>query len=446
MPPWPRPNILLLHWHDLGRWLACYGDLTINSPSLDALAREAIVFEQAYATAPLCCPARGSLFTGLLPSRHGMVGLVHFGWHYRTGVRTLPQMLSEGGYDSVLVGLQHESLEAGALGFDEVLLGGFEPFSPAVAAAASTWLRRRSRAGAPFFLTVGFWDTHRPWRRERFPFTDPRQVRVPSWLPDTPGTRADIAAFHGAIRYADRALGTVLDALADAGHADDTLVVFTTDHGAAFPRAKGTLYDAGLGIALLVRPPGSWRTRPGRSDALVSGVDLVPTLLEAARCEEQVDADGRSFLSLLRGAPGQPRSQLFAEKTFHDTYDPIRSIRTRQWSYIRNFAPGPRLVLSDDLEHSATRRDLGDGHLRSRPPEELYGLRDDPSELHDLAADPRRAQVLAELRRELDAHLSATLDFLVAGQVPNPDDSRAWRAQPGLDRARGQAAWTAQGW
>jgi arylsulfatase A-like enzyme len=399
------PNILLVHTHDLGTWLGCYGDGSISSPRLDAFAAEAVRFDQAFSTAPLCSPARGSLFTGLYPHQHGLTALVHRGGAYRPGTETLPMQIRRAGYHTALIGLQHEAVDSRTLGFDEIAGEGYLPRALVVAETTERWLRADRGDERPFFLTVGMWETHRPWPAEDYRADDPATVGVPSWLPDNDFTRRDVAAFHGAIRQADQAVGRILDALEATGRDRDTLVIFTTDHGAAFPRAKGSLYDPGLHVALLARPPLEWNVPPRVHTGLISHVDVHATLLDVAGvC---ASTEGISFLPLLRGEPTTPeREAVYAEKVEHDVYDPIQAVRTARWKYVRNLADGPALVLSGDLETSITRQGYGDDHLAPRASEELYDLAHDPDERTNLAADPGYDAVRERLAAELDAWLA----------------------------------------
>lgn len=416
-----RPNIVLIHGHDLGAWLPMYGMPSVPSPHLQELAGQGVVFASAFSAAPLCTPARGSLFTGMLPHQNGLIGLTHDGFAYRGGVRTLPEHLREHGYRSALVGLQHEDLDPRVLGFDEVHGLGFLPRALEVAQRTEWWLEREPTSDVPFFLSVGMWEAHRPWPVEDYEPADPDVVDVPPYLPDNADTRRDIAQFHGAIRQLDEAVGRVLDAVDRSPFADDTLVVFTTDHGAAFPRAKSTLYDSGVQVAFIVRPPRSWDVPPGRRDELVSHLDLVPTLVELAGGQAGPELQGRSFLGLLRGeTSGDGDRELVLEKTYHDRYDPIRALRTREAKYIRNFAPGPQVPLALDLQESDTMRGMPEDLLPDKPAEELYLLDEDPWELRNVADDPRTAELRRAMSERLLARMAETRDPVLDGPVAHP--------------------------
>jgi arylsulfatase A-like enzyme len=382
-----KENLLIVHWHDLGRYLGAYGHPDVASPRLDRLAAEGILFTRAHATAPLCSPSRGSLFTGRYPQSNGLVGLAHHGWEYRSGVRTLPQMLSESGWYSALFGMQHETSYPKRLGFDEFDVSN--SYCDYVVDRTEEWLRDSAEnlAGQPFLLTAGFFETHRPYPRDRYEPADAAQVDPPDYLPDTPDVRDDLADFYGAIATADAAVGRLLDALAETGLDATTWVVFFTDHGPAFPRAKSTLYDAGTGIGMIIRPPTKRAVAPHVYDELFSGVDLVPTLLGLLGVHVPAGVEGLSHAdALLAPRPrAEPvRQQVYTMKTYHDSFDPIRAIRTKEYSYIENYAARPLLDLPLDIQESPSGQAVAPFISGPRPGRELYDLRTDPSETTNL--------------------------------------------------------------
>lgn len=388
-----RDNVLLVHWHDLGRYLGVYGHPDVTSPRLDRLAAEGILFTRAHATAPLCSPSRGSLFTGRYPQSNGLVGLAHHGWEYRAGIRTLPHILSDFGWHSALFGMQHETSYPTRLGFDEFDVSN--SYCEYVVDKTQQWLRDRAtgRAAKPFLLTAGFFETHRPYPKERYQPADTAAVTLPEYLPDTDGVRQDLADFYGAIATADTAVGQLLDTLAHTGFDTDTWVVFVTDHGPPFPRAKSTLYDAGTGIAMIIRPPTRMNIPPRVYDELFSGVDLLPTLLGLLGVDEPADVEGISHArNLLNAHSGPVREQVYTAKTYHDSFDPIRAIRTKEYSYIENYARRPLLDLPWDIEASPSGQVVGPLVTAPRPERELYDLRTDPTEANNLLASDDTGQ------------------------------------------------------
>ena len=379
----PRDNVLLVHWHDLGRYLGVYGHADVCSPRLDELAGEGILFTGAHATAPLCSPSRGSLFTGRYPQSNGLVGLAHHGWEYRPGVRTLPQILAQHGWYSALFGMQHETSYPSRLGFDEFDVSN--SYCEYVVERAQKWLSDHDTS-RPFLLTAGFFETHRPYPRDRYEPADPDAVDPPDHLPNVAEVRQDLAEFYGSITTADAAVGRILDTLAATGLDANTWVVFFTDHGAAFPRAKSTLYAAGTGIAMIIRPPARMAVAPKVYDGLFSGVDLLPTLLELLGVAGPDGIEGISHAqALLAPDRAEPvRDHVFAGKTYHDSFDPIRAIRTMEFSYIENYARRPLLDLPLDIEESLSGHVVAPLVTAPRPERELYDLRADPTELDNL--------------------------------------------------------------
>lgn len=403
-----KENVLLIHWHDLGRHLGAYGHTTVSSPRVDALAREGFLFTHAHATAPLCSPSRGSLFTGRYPHSNGLVGLAHHGWEYRPDVRTLPSILTEHGWNTTLFGMQHESSFPTRLGYEHFDVSN--SFCEYVVEKSDAWLRQKHEE--PFFLTAGFFETHRPYPVERYTPDDASVIEVPDYLPDTPEVRADLAEFHGSITVADTAVGQLLDTLAATGLDKSTWVVFMTDHGPAFPRAKSTLYEPGTGIALVVRPPTD-RALPARVyDDLFSGVDLVPTLLDLLGVPVPAEVEGLSHAANLAAERPPVRDEVYTSKTYHDSFDPIRAVRTRDFSYIENYAERPTLDLPWDIEESPSGKAVAPSVSAPRARNELYDLRNDPGETVNLHEDSEYRAIAEDLALRLHTWREKTGDVI----------------------------------
>ena len=386
-------NLIIVNWHDTGRWLGVYGHHGVSSPCLDRLAAEGILFTRAHAAAPQCSPSRGALFTGRYPHSNGLIGLANRGFEYHEGVRTLPQILSDAGWYSALFGMQHETSFPSRLGFDEFDVSN--SYCEYVVARAQEWLTDRAPfdEGGPFLLNLGFQETHRPWSPERYQPAPLEDVEVPDYLPDIAEVRGDFADFYGAIALADTAVGQLLDTLADTGLDANTWVVFFTDHGAPFPRAKSMLYDAGTGISMIIRPPSTMGTAPRVYDELFSGVDLLPTLLDLFGIEIPADVEGISHATnLLRPtADTTPvRQEVFTEKTYHDSFDPMRAIRTKEYSYIENYAPQHLMDLPLDVQDSPSGKAVALLVAAPRAARELYDLLEDPTEFNNLLVGDER--------------------------------------------------------
>src|SRR4051794_4875685 len=401
-----RPNIVYLHSHDTGRHIQPYGH-QVPTPNIQRLADQGMLFRHAFSAAPVCSASRAALLTGEYSHTNGMLGLAHRGYRLADYDHHLVHTLRSVGYTSTLIGEQHVSADPEEIGYDHVVEID-SSHARHVAPAAAVFL---ADAPAPFFLSVGFFETHRD-------YFEPTSVRdalyslPPAHLPDTPETRRDIAAYKASARSLDQGVGTVLDAIQDH---ENTLVILTTDHGLAFPGAKATLTDRGIGVMLILRGPGfGW----GKvSDELVSQLDIFPTICELAGIQRPDWLQGRSLLS-------DPETEaVFAEITFHAAYEPQRAVRTKRYKYIRRFDnghEGPVLANIDDspsktylLEHGLAEHTLAD--------EELYDLVFDPLEMNSLAGDPAHASTLRELRERLHAWMTSTGDPLVDGAVaPEP--------------------------
>lgn len=402
----PAESFLFVHLHDLGRQLGSYGAVGARSPRLDRLAAQGIRWTDAHSTAPLCSPARASLFTGRYPHEVGMDGLAHHGFGYPPGVRTMPAILGEHGYATALFGMQHESLDPATLGYAEWDTG--DDRCDWVVERAGAWLDDHADRAPdqPFLLVAGMFETHRPW--DDYEPVDPDTIRPPGFLPDVPAVRGDLAGMYGALERADAAIGRLLNRLAASGLADQTWVIITTDHGIAFPGAKSTLAGAGTEIALIIRPPGASGIAPAVRDDLFSGVDLLPTMLGLAGVPIPDEVSGVSHADRIRDprhAP-PPRESIFTERTYHDDYDPMRAVRTGDWAYRESYTDRPRIALPLDIAESPSATALDESARAPRPRRELYRLADDPYETTNLAEDERYARIRDELAVRL-AHWRA---------------------------------------
>ena len=411
-----RPNILYLHSHDTGRAIQPYGH-AVATPQLQRLAEQGVLFRQAFAAAPTCSPSRAALLTGQCPHSSGMLGLAHRGFALHDYRQHLLHTLRPAGYYAALFGMQHIVRDPAVIGYDQFWVAS--SFVERVAPEAAAFL---ASAPQPFFLSVGFFETHRPFPD---PGDGPHYCKPPAPLPDTPATRQDMAAFNTAARLLDAGVGIVLDALDQHGLADSTLVIATNDHGIAFPNMKCTLTDHGIGVALIMRGPGGFHG--GRIiDALVSQIDLFPTICDLVGLAQPAWLQGRSLLPLVRGTATEINEAIFAEVTYHAAYEPQRAVRTQRWKYIRRF-DDRRVPVLPNVDDSPS-KDLWLAHgwsSRSIDTEQLYDLMFDPNEVDNRADDPALRTVLDELRRRLTTWMQATNDPLLHGPVPLPPGAAA---------------------
>ena len=428
------PNILYLHSHDTGRYIQPYGH-AIPTPALQRLAEEGVLFRKAFCVAPTCSPSRAGLVTGQCAHSAGMLGLAHRGFSLNDYGRHIVHTLRAAGYVSALIGVQHVAAQSSTIGYDEV--ADMPSYSGDHAAACRDFFgRQRER---PFFLSVGYGHTHREYPRPG-PREDERYTLPPAPLPDTPQTRRDMASFKASARALDDGMGAVLAALEDSGLAANTLVICTTDHGIAFPHMKCNLTDHGTGVMLIMRGPGGF-TGGRVCDALVSHVDIFPTLCDLLRIEPPAWLQGKSMMSLVRGEAEEINDAVFAEVTYHASYEPQRTVRTSRWRYIRRFGERELPVMPNCDDGPS--KDLWLQHgwwQRPEAREQLYDLVFDPNEACNLAGDPAAAEALGEMRGRLDRWMRQTDDPLLAGPVPPPPGAR-FNDPDGL--SPGEPVWTA---
>lgn len=422
------PNILYIHSHDTGRCVQPYG-FQVPTPNIQLLADQGVLFREAFCAAPTCSGSRASLLTGLYCHNNGMLGLAHRGWKLNDYGQHWVHTLRKAGYRSTLIGEQHISVDPDTIGYDEVVP---VDSNHAEFVAPLTIEALREAPARPWFMSVGFFETHRS-------FFAPTSVRdtlyslPPGNLPDLDATRRDMAAFKTSARSLDQGIGAVLHALHDFDLLEDTLVLCTTDHGIAFPNAKATLFDRGIGVMMIVRGPGGFAG--GKVvDAPVTHLDVFPTLCELAGVEPPSWLQGKSLMPLVRGEAERLHEAIFAETTYHAAYQPHRAVRTERWKYIKRFDDYPHPVLAncDDSDSKELLVEAGWGK-QEVPVEQLYDLVLDPNEGHDLSGDPARADVLAELGERLRRWMEETDDPLLQGPVPPPPGAAVneqWQVSP----------------
>lgn len=400
-----RPNILLIILEDWGPYLGCYGVKEVSTPNLDKLASEGCLYRNCFSMAPVCSVGRSTLMTGI--SQYS----IHSEQHrvapadkqaLPPGVKSLPQIFRDAGYFTALGCCSYHGADKVDLNFkfskDEIYLG-------------KDWGERQP--GQAFFAHATFLDTHRKWQHDPGHPVDPALVTLPAWYPDTPMTRADWAMGLESAQIDDRHFGEMIERLKSEGLYDNTIIVVTADHGIALPRGKQFLYDEGIHIPLIIRWPAS--IKPGTvEERLVSNIDIAPTILALAGLPIPPDMQGKDILDSAAG----PRRFIFAGRDkMDDTHDAMRAVRSQDYKYILNLMPErpyaqfnsykeasyPGLALMNVLHLEGKLPPAQDAFMQPvKPSEELYDVRKDSDEIHNLAADPAYAGVLQEMRAALD--------------------------------------------
>ena len=341
-------------------------------------------------------------------------------WEISSNEKKLPEYLNDAGYDTHLFGVQHESSDAQTLGYSEVH-DCPKKASPSTESVIA-WLKQQTVAERekPFFISLGFEEPHRPYPHDdsEYAVDHPGIVTPLPYLPDTPGILKDIAGLNGLVKRVDDAVGQLLSALEETGFSRNTLVIFTTDHGIAMPRAKGTCYDPGINVALLMRLPGHIESGTVCTD-LLSNVDYLPTLIEIAGGNPPDQIEGKSFLSLLTGDDYEKRTHIFCEMSWHDRYNPMRAVRTERFKYIRNFGDRSLVYIPADIFVGSAGEAVRDiFYAQRRPAEEIYDLKHDPLEFENLAGRAEVSDEQNRLRNLVDEWMQETNDPLLRGPVP----------------------------
>ncbi|MGC9452113.1 MAG: sulfatase family protein [Oceanipulchritudo sp.] len=418
-------NLLIFHLHDMGRYCSPYG-YPMPTPNMQAFADRATTFRNAHAAAPTCSPSRAALLTGQTAHQAGMLGLRHRGFDLADYSQHLGNHLKRNGYETVYAGVQHE--------FDPESEQEL-PYQRKLESTSTegSWDQQASRAAAeyldqvgdqPFFLWAGTIYPHRPFLESDKGKRNPDHIQPPAPLPDTPQTRQDMADYMESVEHADACFGRVMEALDRNGLRDKTIVILTTDHGIAFPEMKCNLTQHGTGVALIIDFPGN-PLRGRACDALVSHMDVFPTLCELLELEKPGYLTGKSLLPLLKGEKEEVREDTFAEVSYHAGRDVMRSVRTRRYNFVRILDQDPHVAmvnidpgLSKSLlmEHG-----LGIETLRERV--QLYDLLFDPLERHNLSTDPAYRDIRISMEQRLKRWMVLTDDPAIRGHVEAPEEA-----------------------
>ncbi len=434
------PNILLIVAEDMSSRVGAFGDLAANTPALDKLARQGVRYTNVFTAAGVCAPSRSALITGVYPQSMGTQHMRTAYYQYEAvppaEIKAFPELLRRAGY--VTANFAKRDYQFGEpFTVWDVDVGGFtSELEPAV------W--RQLPQGKPFFAMINLMWTHESrlfdvadeakgrfgakikklaQTREQLinHVTNPADVTVPPYYPDTPRVRKNIAQMYDNIHYMDSQVAAILSNLQKDGLADNTIIIWTTDHGDGFPRAKRSVYDSGLHVPMIVRFPDG-HGEGNVEHQLVSFVDLAPTILDLAGASIPEFIQGRNFLD---NRQINSRQYIYAGRDRMDgTPDWVRAVRDQRYKYIRNYMDGLayfRPLAFRDM--FPIMQELWAGEAENllnntqhfyfkapRPKEELYDTLTDPYEVHNLAADPDFAGELQRLRAAMDQWLARVGD------------------------------------
>ena len=416
-----RPNILLIVSEDNGPEIGAYGTPYVSTPHLDALADSGVRFQNAYVPQAGCSQSRAAFLTGLYPHQNGQIGLAtwKFGL-YRSDTPNIVRSLKQVGYRTGIIGKLHVNPpEAFPFDFAKIPSANFQ--RERMERYASFAAEFIGQAEQPFFLSVNYPDAHRPFLPQVDGIPE-RPLQAADVEPleymqlDSQVLRKDTADYYNSMSRLDRLVGDLLQALADSGKSQDTLVVYLGDHGADLLRGKRTSYEGGVRIPLIIRWPGLQQASQVREE-LVSTLDLMPTFLEAAAAGEVAGLAGRTLNPLVAGQSPPWREYLFTEYHLHSNhnYFPQRTVRDERYKLIRNLMPNTvnpghaftigRFVGDDELlqalEGAPERVRTAYQAMASPPEYELYDLAADPYEFSNIASDPAHQDAFERLKARL---------------------------------------------
>lgn len=417
-------NILMIHTHDTGKYNSVYG---IDTPTnhLKKFAQEALTCHDVFSVAPTCSPSRGAMLTGRYPHNNGLVGLAHRGFCLDKPEHHLANFLKRNGYHTILAGVQHEQgfwlpqvvseKAAKTLGYETnltdftVLVRNGDDYmtwdcrnAEKVAACITNYCDKR-----PFFLSYGLFSTHRQYpslsdNNDLLERTA-AHVRVPQTLYDDCQNRQDTARLHESLRCFDDNFRKVIEALKAKGLYDETIILYTTDHGLANPFAKANVNDAGTRVSFVLRSPKHRLTHGKQSDALISQLDWFPTLCQLVGLDLPDYLEGISFSRLLDNPHRQHRQALFGEQHFHTSYEPVRSIRTKRYRLIEYLDEQWDYYNLSNCDESYAKKMLIDNgwqHHKKRK-HQLYDLYFDPLEANNLAENKEYQAICQQLAQQL---------------------------------------------
>lgn len=411
-------NFIYIHTHDSGREMQPYG-IAANNPALMRLAKSSVLFRNAHCVAPTCSPSRAAMLTGITAHNSGMYGLAHRGFSLNDYTQHLGNYLTTQGYYTALIGVQHEAKDPSVIGYsethaDHVIKGKPPIISDARSLELATeFLHRRKNNPEPFFLSFGLRSTHR-----KFMKTDESSdgfVKLPYPISDNKQNRHDYCEYLKTLDIVDKCVGSILDTIDNLGMENDTAILFTTDHGIAFPQMKGTLYDSGTGVALMLKIPGK---RPKVTDALVSHLDVFPTVCDILGVQKPKWLQGKSLIPIIDGETDEINDRIFSETTYHATYEPARAVRTNSAKLIRFFEEDTKIRFPN-IDASACKDTFLSSpfaHMQ-RPREMLFDLIADPCERVNLVNEPEYRDLYLELSAILDEHMKETNDPLLQGPL-----------------------------
>lgn len=425
-------NVIYINTHDSGRILSPYG-YDIPTDNLKNFAKDALTFINAYCVGPTCSPSRTGLLTGTYPHQNGMLGLAQRGFSLKNPENHLANFLKSNGYTTCLSGIQHEygwylDLEENGLhnlGYEHILTTSSKEFAKEDlhiwdknnATEVIKWLDSYNKE-KPFYIAYGMHSTHRPYPIEILDKIDKRYVKPVFPIINNEENRYDQAQYMTTAYYADENIKLILEALKRNNLYEKTIIIYTTDHGVALPFHKCNLTDTGIGVAMIIRVPGS--NGNGKIvDNLVSHIDVFPTLCDLLNLKKPDYLEGVSFSRNFDNPDTEIREFIFSEINFHTSYEPVRCIRTKRYKYIKYYDTTWNKINLSNIDESKPKDFLLENGLREvlKYSEGLFDLYYDPLEKNNLITNEEYSNILKELREILYQEQIRTNDPILKGNL-----------------------------
>ncbi len=442
-------NVIYIVCHDVGRHLGVYG-ADVNTPNLDKFAKENVTFTKAFGNSAVCSPSRGCAMSGRYSHNNGVVGLTQFGWRFYDGVKTIVDYMKENNYYTVHCGLSHEG-EEGDHRYDMDFEVSWQSRNVENALDdAITYLRSHKKEDKPFYMNVGLqevhgcvWDAKGAVEKETSRLntvyggpTPKEKTYLPDFFPNRKEYVDMMSRFQSSVEYMDKEIQRLFDTIEEYGYSENTVVVFTTDHGITGLRAKGTLYETGTGIALFIQMPKKHKKQMV-CEHLIQNIDFNPTFLDAIGCKIPNELQGKSFWNLLTDNDYTPHKHIFTEWNFGgpiDDYQPIRTIRTKKYHYIKNLGSKPKYwwlkdEVPKDYDYKNHKNEYGGPGIdceRIGSKEELYDLENDPDEYKNLANDKNLNEIKQDFSDKVDKWMNDTDDFALTNDKPKIPAEPGW--------------------
>lgn len=415
-------NVIYIHSHDSGKFISPYG-YNVETPNLNDFANTAAVFHNSFAVAPTCSPSRTSLLSSTYPHENGMLGLVNRGFIMNDYNRHLVRWLNNANYETALCGIQHEAAHyhesekaARIIGYQKNLttqttLADLEDkriWDRENTANVVNWLSDRETDNK-FFLSLGFYCSHRPYPKVANSVES--KVGVPNGFPADSVLLQDFQEYNESIKHVDQCFGNVVDKLKELNILDQTIVIFTTDHGIAYPFGKNNLTDLGLEVALLMHLPTSNSRRDYAQ--LVSHLDVVPTLCDYLEIEPEFPVRGKSLRPLIEKSQ-EVNEELYFEMNFHTSYEPARAVRSKRFKYIEYLEDYEKYQLSNINDSKVKDFYVNAGLAeKNKPRQQFYDLYFDPDEKNNLMDNPNYTDEIKKFQLKLKHWRKETNDYEV---------------------------------